>query len=92
MSDRGPPFNSGAWENYLRKWGIRHRLSSAAYAQSNGRAGLAIKSAKQILADNTLLSGNLDTDAVVRALLTYKNTPLHGVNESPAEIIYGRPV
>ena len=43
-----------------------------------------MKTAKRILADNT--------DAVVRALLTYKNTLVCGINESPAEIIFGRPI
>ena len=68
-SDGGPPFNSEAWGNHLKTWGIQHRLSSAAYAQSNGRAELAVKTAKRILADNTLPSGSLDTDTVTRALL-----------------------
>ena len=91
-TDGGPPFNGGEWTTYLKKWGSRHRLSLASYAQSNGRAELAVKTTKRILADCTLPSGNLDTDVVTRALLTYKNTPLRGVNESPAEIIYGRPL
>ena len=52
----GPPFNSGGWSRFLKKWGVRHRLSSAAYAQSNGRAELAVKMAKRILADCVLPS------------------------------------
>ena len=91
-SDGGPPFNSGGLTRYLQKWGIRHRLSSASYAQSNGRAELAVKSAKRILADCTLPSGSLDSDAVTRALMTYRITPLRGIGESPAEIIFGRRV
>ena len=91
-TDGGPPFNGSDWTEYLKKWGMKHRLSSAAYPQSNGRAELAVKTAKRILAENVKPSGSLDNDAVVRALLQYVNTPLRGVNESPAQIVYGRPI
>merc|ERR1712082_368089 len=91
-TDGGPPFNGGEFARFCKKWGIHHRLSSAGYPQSNGRAELAVKTAKRILADNITEGGSLDRDAVTRALLQYKNTPLAGVGESPAQIVYGRPI
>ena len=47
-TDGGPQFTSNAIQQYLKDWGVKHRLSSAGYPQSNGRAELAVKSAKRI--------------------------------------------
>ena len=66
-SDGGPPFESHEYDSFLRNWGIRKRMSSAYYAQSNGRAELAVKTAKRILADNTESSGHLNLDRACRA-------------------------
>ena len=38
---------------FFKQWGIRHRLSSAHYPQSNGRAEAAVKMAKWLLYNNT---------------------------------------
>ena len=89
-SDGGPPFNGNEFKMFLRKWGIQHRLSSAYYPQSNGRAEVAVKTAKRLLQDNTSRSGHLNTGQVTRALLQYHNTPGRGTTgESPAQIIFG---
>ena len=89
-SDGGPPYDSNAYKNFLVKWGVKHRLSSAHFPQSNGRAELGVKSAKRLLAANIDSSGSLDTDAVSKALMTYRNTPLQDSDMSPAELLFGR--
>ena len=33
--DGGPPFNGVKWQNFLARWGIRHRLNSVMYPESN---------------------------------------------------------
>ena len=71
--------------------GCTHRVSSARYPQSNGRAELSIKTAKRLIYDNTK-HGSLDTDSFVRALLQHRNTPLQEIGHSPAELLYGRPL
>ena len=91
-TDGGPPFNGMEFKNFCAKWKIRHRLCSAGYPQSNGRAELAVKSAKRLIGDSTDADGTLNTDAVVTGILQYKNTPLRGCNESPAEIIFGHSI
>ena len=70
-SDGGPPFQAFEYDSFLSNWGIRKRLSAAYFAQSNGRAELAVKSAKRILADNVDNSGRLNSDRVARALLVH---------------------
>ena len=89
-SDGGPPFESQEYDSFLKNWGIRKRTSSAYYPQSNGRAELAVKTAKRILADNTDSCGRLCHDRAARALLTHRNTPVQDLDMSPAVMLYGR--
>jgi hypothetical protein len=89
-TDGGQPFASHSIQQFLCDWGVKWRLSSAYYAQSNGRAELAVKTAKRILQDNTSINGDLSTDRFARALLQYRNTPIQHLNVSPAQLLYGR--
>ncbi len=89
-SDGGPEFKSDETKAFFRRWGINHRLSSSYLPSSNGRAELAVKTAKRLLMENINASGKLDNDAIVRALLTYRNTPDPGCKLSPAQILMGR--
>ena len=89
-SDGGSPFNSFDFQSYLKHWGITWRNSSAYYAQSNGRAELAVKTIKRILISNCDDKGDIDTMSFARALLQYRNTPLQDLGLSPAQILYGR--
>ena len=66
-----------------------HRLSSAKYPQSKGRAELAVKTAKRIILENTAC-GSLDTDKVARALLQYRNTPIQSIGLSSAQVLFHR--
>lgn len=70
--------------------GVHHRLSSAYYPQSNGRAETAMTTARRIIADCTGRGGSVDTDAVAKAILLYRNTPLANINKSPAQLLFGR--
>ena len=89
-TDGGKTFTSYEFQSFLQYWGVHHRLSSAYYAQSNGRAELAVKIAKRIIADCSHPSGSLDTNAASRALMQYRNTPLSSVGKSPAQLLFGR--
>ena len=89
-TDGGQPFASYCIQQFLDDWGVKWRQSSAYYPQSNGRAELAVKTAKRILYDNTKPNGDLNTDKVARALLQYRNTPIQDLNISPAQLLYGR--
>ena len=91
-SDGGPEFKAGSTEAFLRLWGVRHRISSAYFPQSNGRAEVAVKTAKRLLMSNTGPTGNLDHDHFLRAILQLRNTPDPDCNISPAQIIFGRPL
>jgi len=89
-SDGGPEFTAGITQDFLERWGIRHRISSAYHAQSNGRAELAVKATKRLLEENTGQNGALDTDAFAMAMLALRNTPDPDCKLSPAQILFGR--
>ena len=89
-SDGGPQFIAHEFETFLRNWGIHHRRSSVEYPQSNGRAEVGVKTAKRIIRNNINNDGSLNNDKIIAALLQYKNTPLPGMNLSPAQILFHR--
>ena len=90
FSDGGPQFKAIELNNFLTTWGVQHEMSSAGYPQSNGRAELAVKTAKRILEDNIASDGSLNCDRACRALLQYRNTPLQNFGLSPAQILFHR--
>lgn len=91
-SDGGPEFTASATATFLTRWGVRHRMSSAYFPQSNGRAEVAVKKAKRILMANVGPTGTLDNDGLLRAMLQVRNTPDHDCNVSPAQVVFGRPI
>ena len=91
-SDGGPEFTAELTREFLRKWGVQHRVSSAYNPQSNGRAEVAVKSAKRLLRSNVNGNGSLDNDKLLRAMLALRNTPDIDCHISPAQILFGRPI
>ena len=49
-----------------------------------------MKVAKRIIFGNSDPNGDIENDLISRSLLQYRNTPLQGLNMSPAQILYGR--
>ena len=89
-SDGGPQLTATNFQEFLSDWGVHHRLSSAEYPQSNGRAELGVKAAKRIIYDNVSPNGKIDNNKVARAIMQYRNTPLPDINLSPAQILFHR--
>ena len=89
-TDGGLPYTSYETQQFFKDYGVRHRLSSVAFAQSNKRAELAVKSMKRLLRENTSYDGSLNTDRYLRALMAYRNTPDQDTKMSPAQVIFGR--
>ena len=85
-------FSASLTADFLSLWEIHHRVSSAYYPQSNGRAEVAVKKAKRILMENIGPTGSLDNDNFLRAMLQIRNTHDPDCNISPAEIVFGRPI
>ena len=71
----------------MEDWGVKKRISSVHYPQSNGRAELAVKTAKRTLIDYTNGYGRLRHDLAAQAMMTHRNTPYQDRGLSPAEIL-----
>ncbi|XP_069972259.1 uncharacterized protein [Penaeus vannamei] len=65
-------------------------VSALLVMQSNGRAELGVKAARRIIADCTGHDGSVDTDAVARAILQYRNTLISHINKSTAQLLFSR--
>ena len=91
-SDGGPQFTANITQQFLRNWGVTHRLSSVAFPHSNTRAELAVKTVKRVLTDNSDQNGSLNTDLFQRAMLQYRNTPDPETKLSPAICLFGRTI
>ena len=91
-SDGGTEYTSSATQNFLKNWGVRHRLSSVAFPHSNNRAEVAVKTVKRLIMENTGANGSLNTDKFQRAILNYRNTPDRQTGLSPAMCIFGRAI
>ena len=88
-SDGSPEFTAFVTQDFMRKWDIKHRVSSAYFPQSNSRAKVAVKAAKRLLMSNISPNGDLNNDSFLRALLQLRNTPDPDCDLSPAEIVFG---
>ncbi|KAK6181256.1 hypothetical protein SNE40_009148 [Patella caerulea] len=87
FSDGGPQFVAEETQQFLQHWGVRHRLSTAEYPQSNGLAESAVKQLKRLLQK----TGGRVSEDFCEGLLELRNTPRIG-GKSPAEIVYGHPI
>ena len=91
-SDGGPEFTAAFTQQFLRDWGVSHRLSSVPYPHSNTRAEIGVKSAKCMIMENTGSQGDVGIPTFQRAMLTYRNTLTPHDKRSPAEIVCGRQI
>ena len=91
-TDCGVQYTSHEFTSFLQQWGIYHRKSSEYNAHSNLRAETAVKSAKRILSANTRSDGSPLWNQISKALLQHRNTPVHDIALSPAQLLFGRPI
>ena len=89
-SDNGPQFTAHGFRKFLHDWAVRIHPSSPFYPQSNGHAEASVKAVKHLIIKCTE-NGNLDTDKFCAALLELRNYP-RSDGESPAQVLFGRPI
>ena len=51
-----------------------------------------MKSAMQIVMDNTKMDGTQDIDKIARAVMQHRNTPDAEYGTSPAQLVFGQPI
>jgi hypothetical protein len=89
-SDRGPQFRD-KFDDFCKKWSIKHIKSSPHYPQSNGVAESAVKEMKKIIRavfDNK--TRTLDKSGLAAAMLMFRNTLRSPTDLSPAQLVFGR--
>ena len=91
-SDGGPQFTAGITEEFLKSWGVHHRITSVSNPHANSRAEIAVKTVKRMLQSNTSAVGTLNVDAFQRAMLIYRNSIDPETKASPAMVLFGRPL
>ena len=91
-SDGGSQYASYQVREFLRNWGVSHRVSSSYFPHSNQRAEQGVKSAKRMLRDNIGADGNLKQDRFLRALMLHRNTPDRDTGLSPSQVIFGKAI
>ena len=90
-SDQGSQFMSQNFQEFMKRWKIKHKTSSPRNPQSNGKIEATVKSMKKII--KSCMNGNkMYADLIVRALLQYRNTPNVRDFLSPAQKLFGHPI
>ena len=89
-SDGGSPYIAGDTKEFLRKLGVKHRVSSVGFPHSNPKAEKSVGAAKRLLRDAVRPSGDIDTTRLVKGLLQLRNTPDQDTGLSPAQLLLGR--
>jgi hypothetical protein len=84
VSDNSP-FGSAEFKDFAERWEFRHTTSSPRYAQANGRAENAVKTAKRLM----MKASESGSDPLL-ALLDWRNTPSEQLGPSPAQLMFGR--
>ena len=85
FTDNGPQFASRSFSIFAQKWEFKHTTSSPKYPQSNGQVENAVGTLKRML-KKAFEDG---TDPYI-ALLEYRNTPVTGMEYSPAQLLMSR--
>ena len=81
ITDNGSNFASYEFKNFAKEYGFVHTTTSPHFASSNGQAERTVQTVKNILKKNA------DPQ---KALLVYRNTPIEGIDLSPAQMFMGR--
>ena len=89
-SDGGPQFTLTPFKMFFKTWSVKHSISLLGYPQSNRRAEAAVKTAKQIIRENTSKDGFINNDNIAKAIMQYCNTPLPNVSLSSAHTLFHR--
>lgn len=79
------PFSSLKFKEFSNKWNFQIITSSPHYAQSNGLAKRGVSIAKDMLKKS--FHTGMDVDFY---LLTYRNTPISGLQYSPTQLLQSR--
>ena len=79
------PFNSTEFKNFSLVWDFTISTSSPNFPQSNGLVERNVQTIKRVIRKAKESNASVDL-----ALLEYRNTPISGINLSPAQLLMSR--
>ena len=79
------PFASRHFKEFAKEWGFTLTTSSPTYPQSNGMSERCVQTIKQLFRK----AGEAGKDPYI-ALLEYRNSPISGLQHSPAQLLMSR--
>ena len=79
------PFNSSEFRKFAKQWHFTIITTSPNYPQSNGLIERNVQTFKRLY--KKVIEGNTSIDL---ALLEYRNTPISGMDLSPAQLLMSR--
>ena len=79
------PFNSAVFQRFAKQWNFNLTTSSPLHPKSNGLAERNVHTMKQMLRKITETNGDIYV-----GLLEWRNTPITGLTETPAQLLMGR--
>ena len=89
VTDNGPTFTSGAFQEFIEKNGVKHCLTAPYHPASNGSAENAVRTFKNKF--KMLLESKLSREeALCKYLFYYRTTPHCSTGVTPAELQIGR--
>ena len=92
VSDNGVQFTEGEFQDFCRKNGITHFRIAPYHPASNGEAERFVQTFKRaILKTKSADEGTLNLH-LNQFLLAYRRSPHSVTGQSPAEVIFGRPI
>lgn len=91
VSDNGPPFTSGEFKSFLKSNGIRQTLSPPFHPATNGLAENSVKNVKKRIKVALMNNDNVNL-ALSKFLLAYRNSVHSTTNETPAKLMFNRPL
>ena len=91
VSDNGPQFASDEFSKFAKASGIRHIRSAPYHPATNGLAERFVQTFKQAMKASHGDSRPLN-ERLAKFLLRYRNTPHATTNESPAMLLFKRPL
>lgn len=90
-SDNGSPYNSDEFKTFLKQNGVKHTTSAPYYPRSNGLAENSVSYAKSKLKCAFRDNVNISV-ALSRILFDYRNSVHMTTNETPAMLMFSRPL
>ncbi|GBL76248.1 Transposon Ty3-G Gag-Pol polyprotein [Araneus ventricosus] len=79
------PFNSHVYIDFAKTWDFEYKFSSPHHHQSNGQAERGVGIVKTIMR-----KAKEDNKNHFVGLMEYRNTPISGLNLSPAQLMFSR--